>query len=129
MGTVADRKRGPRAADHRRTRLEPRGTRDQSQRWAKWLMIRMSRSNAAAAFWPALALCTCLTPGRLLLPCGFGVRHRDIQVDEKISELRLHLPIGFPDARAERLQHRLDQLRRFDEWLQGLTPWQQHIVP
>jgi len=37
--------------------------------------------------------------------------------------------IVLPDARAERLQRRLDQLRRFDSWLQGLTPWQQQLVP
>ena len=34
-----------------------------------------------------------------------------------------------PDARAARLQHRLDQLRRFDSWLQGLTPWQRRLLP
>jgi hypothetical protein len=37
--------------------------------------------------------------------------------------------IVFPDARAERLQRRLDQLRRFDNWLQGLAPWQQQLLP
>jgi hypothetical protein len=37
--------------------------------------------------------------------------------------------IVLPDTRAERLQRRLDQLRRFDNWLQGLTPWKQHLLP
>ena len=37
--------------------------------------------------------------------------------------------IVLPDARAERLQRRLDQLRRFDNWLQGLAPWQQQLLP
>jgi hypothetical protein len=34
-----------------------------------------------------------------------------------------------PDARAARLQRRLEQLRRFDNWLQGLTPWQRRLLP
>jgi hypothetical protein len=41
----------------------------------------------------------------------------------------LCLIIVFPDARAERLQRRLDQLRRFDNRLQGLAPWQQQLLP
>ena len=41
----------------------------------------------------------------------------------------LYMIIVFPDARAARLQRRLDQLRRFDNWLQGLTLWQQRLLP
>jgi hypothetical protein len=35
----------------------------------------------------------------------------------------------YPDPRAERLQRRLEQLQRIDDWLQQLGPCEQRLLP